>query len=341
ANRKLSSVFAKSLGPGTINDPKLSIADKVVQWNFLNAFNHLVIASAALKNNKALAGTANVAILLSLANDRAGSKYEHRTFFIDRVLLLNRNASDAAARVAGWTKSSVADPQKLAERTDTNHFKLMSGWCSLPGDQVSATQMWTYDRVDATTHVLPPGFTLNRYITHVNRGITHFHASFWPLPRHLSDADVESTQPSQEWKAHAARHDRLLAGLKGGQEIIGRIHADGTREPWYKGSGGGHFRRCAPGETDMDGPPESKKPLLDPSKMVQLISKHLDIFEPTGATLEDGDKFPEIRPKSHDGRGEETGISGPLRLRESPFYFLTAPFLRSMYDVLRFPFPQI
>ncbi|KAJ7867814.1 hypothetical protein B0H13DRAFT_2351808 [Mycena leptocephala] len=32
ANRKLSSVFAKSLGPGTINDPTLSLRDKVSQW---------------------------------------------------------------------------------------------------------------------------------------------------------------------------------------------------------------------------------------------------------------------------------------------------------------------
>ncbi|KAJ7769342.1 hypothetical protein B0H16DRAFT_254141 [Mycena metata] len=32
ADRKLSTVFAKSLGPGTINDPTLSLADKVIQW---------------------------------------------------------------------------------------------------------------------------------------------------------------------------------------------------------------------------------------------------------------------------------------------------------------------
>ncbi|KAJ7806894.1 hypothetical protein B0H14DRAFT_3152785 [Mycena olivaceomarginata] len=52
-NRKLSSVFAKSLGPG----------------NFLNAHNHLVIAAAALKNDEKFAGirVANVAISLSLS----------------------------------------------------------------------------------------------------------------------------------------------------------------------------------------------------------------------------------------------------------------------------------
>jgi hypothetical protein len=35
--------------------------------NFLNVHNHLVIAAAALKNDKKFAGTANVALLLSVA----------------------------------------------------------------------------------------------------------------------------------------------------------------------------------------------------------------------------------------------------------------------------------
>ncbi|KAJ7743367.1 hypothetical protein B0H16DRAFT_1561574 [Mycena metata] len=278
ANRKLSSAFAKSLGPG-VNDPKFNLADKLAEWNFLNIHNHTVIAAAALKNDKTFAGLANVAILLSFAPDRAGSKYEHRTFFIDRVLLLNREASNEAARTWGWTKSSMPDPQKAAERTDRNHFKLMAGWCSLPEDKVSPTQMWHYPCVDAVTHVLPPGFDLNRYITHVNRGITHFHASFWPLPRHLSDVDIASAAPPRGWKDHALRHDLKLSGLKGWQNIVGLVHADGTREPVYKGSVDGHFRRCAPSETDSDGPTKWKKLLVDPSKMVQLISKHLEIVQ--------------------------------------------------------------
>ncbi|KAF7335757.1 MYND-type domain-containing protein [Mycena venus] len=279
ANRKLSSIFAKSLGPGTINDPKLSLAEKHCQWNFLNIHNHLVIAAVALKNDKKFAGTANVALLLSMSKDRAGSKYEHRTFFIDRVLLLDRDASDSAARVAGWTKGSMKNPQKEAERTDRHHFKLMAGWCSLPGDQVSSTQMWQHPCSDVVDHVLPPGFDLNRYVTHVNRGITHFHASFWPLPRNISDADIESAKVPAGWREHALRHHQLLSGLKGGQSIVGYVHADGTREPFFKGSDGGHFRRCAPGETDSDGPAEYKKLLTDPSKMVRLLSKHLEIFE--------------------------------------------------------------
>jgi hypothetical protein len=109
--------------------------------NFLNLQNHLVIAAAALKNDPKFAGIKNVALLLSLANDRAGSKYEHRTFFIDRVLLLQREEGNAVARVADWTKGSSSDSQKMAERTDSEHFKLMAGWCSLPGDEMSGMQM--------------------------------------------------------------------------------------------------------------------------------------------------------------------------------------------------------
>ncbi|KAJ7461691.1 hypothetical protein B0H11DRAFT_2055546 [Mycena galericulata] len=279
ANRKLSSVFAKSLGPGTINDPTLSLSDKVVQWNFLNIANHLVIAAAALKNDPKFAGTVNIAILLSLAGDRAGSKYEHRTFFIDRVLLLGRDVSNAAAREAGWTQGSDGDSQKGAERTNSHHFKLLVGWCSLPKDELSKTQMWIFPASDAANHVLPPGFDLNRYVTHVNRGITHFHTSFWPLPRSVSDTDLEFAEVPKGWRDYMKRHHHLLSGLKGGQGIIGVINADGTRKPVYKFGDGGHFRRCAPGETDSDGPAEFKKPLMDSSRMVGLISRHLESYE--------------------------------------------------------------
>ncbi|KAJ6557579.1 hypothetical protein B0H19DRAFT_1234761 [Mycena capillaripes] len=284
ANRKLSSVFAKSLGPGTINDPSFSLKDKVSQWNFLNIVNHVVIGAAALKNDPKFAGTKNVAILLSLASERAGSRYEHRTFFIDRVLLLGREVSDAAARVAGWTKGQSADPAKEAGRTDRDHFKLMVGWCSLPNDERSKAQLWQPSTSDAAKHVLPPGFDLNRYISHVNRGITHFHASWWPqIARNASDADIDSAQIPPGWREYMVRHHEWLSGLKGGQGVLGQVYPDGTRVPVYKFSKGGHFRRCWPGETDSDGPAEFKKQLLDPSKMVRLISKHLTI-----TTLGDG-----------------------------------------------------
>ncbi|KAF8187034.1 hypothetical protein K438DRAFT_2019718 [Mycena galopus ATCC 62051] len=232
-----------------------------------------------MKNDPKLAGTVNIAILLSCADERAGFKYEHRTFFIDRVVLLQREASDAAARVWGWTKSAQSDEerQEQASQTDNTHSKLMVGWCMLPGGKVSETQMWKLPTKDITHHVLPPDFDLNRYVTHVNRGITHFHASFWPVPRNISDADLqlESAIMPKGWKPYAKPHHELLSGLKGGQDIIGRISSDGTRVPVYKVSKSGHFRRCAPGETDLEGPAEFQKPLLDPSRTVRFISQHI------------------------------------------------------------------
>jgi hypothetical protein len=178
--------------------------------------------------------------------------------------------------VKDWHGSwSVKDPEKVARKTDPHHFKLLVGWCK----GVKATQMWTYSSFKASSHVLPPGFDLNRYVAHVNRGITHFHASFWPLPRTISDAELESTEAPPEWKEYTSRHHFLFAGLKGGGGTLGYIKADGSREPVYKYSNSSHFRRCAPGETDTDGPVEFQKAMVDPSKMVRLLSKHLDIFE--------------------------------------------------------------
>ncbi|KAF7367611.1 hypothetical protein MSAN_00824500 [Mycena sanguinolenta] len=281
ANKKLSNVFAKSLGPGTLNDPTLSLKEKLIQWNFLNAGNHLIIAAAALKNDPKFAGTKNIGILISLSKERAGSKYEHRTFFIDRVLFLDREKSDSAARSYGWTRGSrsVEKCQEMAERTDAEHFKLMVGWCVMPSGETSGPQLWVHQVSEVPEHVLPPGFDLNRYVTHVNRGITHFHASWIPLSRNVSDVDIESMEMPQAWWDYVKRHYDSIAGLKGGQGTIGYISPDGTREPVYKWDSSGHFRRCAPGETDFDVAEEFKKQLVDPSMLVRLISKHLIIYE--------------------------------------------------------------
>ncbi|KAJ7161129.1 hypothetical protein C8R46DRAFT_1194446 [Mycena filopes] len=261
ANRKLSSTFAKSLGPGTIHDPKLSIEEKMVQWNFMNAHNHAVIAAAALKHDARFAATANVAILLSFAIDRAGSKYENRTFFIDRVLLLDRDASNAAARATSWTDG----------QTDKDYFKVRVGWCLLPGGKTSQSQMWTIPCADALTEVLPPGFDLHRYLTHVNRGITHFHASFWPLSRHwhLSDDDLEYAMVPAGWREYALRHHQMLSILKNGcglQDHVGYSY-----------------------------PPESKKLLFDSSKMVRLVSNELDKLEQELKDKQDKRKLEELK----------------------------------------------
>jgi hypothetical protein len=72
------------------------------------------------------------------------------------------------------------------------------------------------------------------------------------------------------------RHHAMLSGFNRGQGLIGYVRADGTREPIYKFADiNGYFRRVT-GET---GPAEFKRPLVDPRRMVRLITKHLAIFE--------------------------------------------------------------
>ncbi|KAJ6563060.1 hypothetical protein DFH09DRAFT_1315686 [Mycena vulgaris] len=50
----------------------LTLAERLSQWNLLNVANRLIIAAAAMKTE--IAETVNVALLLSCADERAGSK---------------------------------------------------------------------------------------------------------------------------------------------------------------------------------------------------------------------------------------------------------------------------
>ncbi|KAJ7112942.1 hypothetical protein C8R44DRAFT_796971 [Mycena epipterygia] len=269
ADRKLSTVFAKSLGPGTINDPTLSLADKLIQWNFLNVHNHFLIACAALKNDAELATKVNVGIFLKIISDRAGSKYDNRTFIIDRIALFPRESSEKFVAGKSWKNgNSTISPTY-------DHSKMLVGYCILPNGEMSETQMWT---IPAKPHlvdtILPPDFDLHRYITHVNRGVTHFHASFWPLPRDISDSDLEIARAPDTYCAYSSDHHSILSGLKG-QEVIGILNADGTRTSLYKRGQNGYVRKCAPGETDTEGPAEHKKHLVNPSRMVKKLAVDL------------------------------------------------------------------
>ncbi|KAJ7853702.1 hypothetical protein B0H14DRAFT_3136801 [Mycena olivaceomarginata] len=204
ADRKLSTVFAKSLGPGTINDPTFDLVDKVVQWNFLNLANHALIASAGREE-----------------------RFESR-----RVVLVPREKIEKYAEDQEWVKGKF---RGMIEGED----------------------------------VLPPAFDLHRYITHVNRGITHFHASFWPLPRDSfrCGAGRPGTSAAGRMEFPMLRGTTgTISGLRG-QGVVGIELPDGTRVPIYKVGANGHFRRCAPGETDTDGAEEFKKLLVDPSRM--------------------------------------------------------------------------
>ncbi|KAF7352268.1 hypothetical protein MVEN_01190500 [Mycena venus] len=294
ADRKLSTVFAKSLGPGTINDPNLGIADKVIQWNFLNVHNHMMIACAALKNDRKMAAMANVGIFLRLVEERTGSKYDNRTFIIERVALLPREDSDAFAKESPWRFGNTPATNDYGE-----HTKLLVGSYLLPNGKESETQLWVIPTAPDDPRfprfadvVLPPNFDLHRYITHVNRGVTHFHASFWEVPRDISDSDLEAAEPHPAYPSYELHHHLLVSGLKG-QDVIGIENPDGNRTPLFKRAMSGHVRKCAPGETDSDGPAEYKKLLADPSRMVKKIAKYLDMMSEFQETvMKQEKKFP-------------------------------------------------
>ncbi|KAJ7897706.1 hypothetical protein B0H14DRAFT_2557687 [Mycena olivaceomarginata] len=271
ADRKLSTVFVKSLGPGTINDPALSLADKVIQWNFLNVHNHMLIACAAL-NDKELAATMNVGIFLKLVGDRTGSKYDNRTFIIERVAYLPRESSNKMADRTVWKygNSSYKDAGQ--------HSKVLVGFCMLPNDKMADTQMWRIplgpDHSQLRNSTLPPNFDLHRYITHINRGVTHFHASFWALPRDISDSDLESADPLPEYDSYLFDHHLAISGLMG----QGIMDEHGNRTPIIKIGLAVHVRLCAPGEADTEGAAAYRKLLVDPSRIVKMLAKDLSVM---------------------------------------------------------------
>ncbi|KAJ6516499.1 hypothetical protein C8R45DRAFT_246447 [Mycena sanguinolenta] len=155
--------------------------------NFLNAYNHMVIACAALNNDETLAEsqTVDVGIFLKLVESRS-----HHTFIIDKVGLPPRRDTAKYAQDTNWVKGDE-------QPSNANHIKVMAGFCQLPNGR-SEVQMWQMVASSVVSDILPPGFDLHRYITHVHRGITHFHASFWPLPRNtqteMTDAEFEDVE---------------------------------------------------------------------------------------------------------------------------------------------------
>ncbi|KAJ7728331.1 hypothetical protein B0H16DRAFT_1777737 [Mycena metata] len=276
----------------TINDPTLSLADKVIQWcevflkrkrpennlapicrSFLNIHNHLLIACAALKNNKELALSANVGIFLRLVGERTGSKYDNRTFVIERVALFPRETSDAVAARTTWKYGNTDGEHSSPEE----HSKMLVGYCMLPNGKLADTQLWLISIPRLYSHILPPNFDLHQYITHVNRGVTHFHASFWNISRDISDSELEVAEPPDSYCDYAFSHLQTVSGLKG-QGVIGIQNEDGTRTPLFKRAQSGHIRKCAPGETDSDGPAAYKKLIADPSRIVKKIMVDLDAW---------------------------------------------------------------
>ncbi|KAJ7843929.1 hypothetical protein B0H13DRAFT_2412212 [Mycena leptocephala] len=123
---------------------------------------------------------------------------------------------------------------------------------------------------------LPPGFDLHRYITHVNRGITHFHGSFWPLPRRLSDSAFEAAEPPPEWLRYMLCHSAgfqydttLPESNTGVMMVFAVVKRDGTTLLYkYDNDISSAFYSDAIAKVD---PTEFKKLLDDPSRKLCMI----------------------------------------------------------------------
>ncbi|KAJ6455353.1 hypothetical protein C8R45DRAFT_1111394 [Mycena sanguinolenta] len=216
---------------------------------------------------------------LKLGGERINSKYDHRTFIIDEVVLLPRCDTAKYVETIDWYKGNT--PQ----HTPTgDHIKVIVGFCRLPEVGLSQIQLWYPSVSTIKTNLLPPNFDLHRYITHVNHGITHFHASFWPLTRHVLTSMTEVEQDEAEKDApsallgYASRHRQVLFGGEE-QGVASLLQSYGARVPSFKrntSAKNGYFSSCAPGETDTDSPGEFKTLVVDPSRMVRMLSRVLE-----------------------------------------------------------------
>ncbi|KAJ7120237.1 hypothetical protein C8R44DRAFT_853515 [Mycena epipterygia] len=179
----------------------------------------------------------------------------------------------------------------------------MIGFCLLPDGKMSSSTRNPYYLYSASETSLPPAFDLHRYITHVTRGITHFHGSFWPLPRRLSDAAFEAAEPPSEWIRYMRLQPegfgpgygrRRLASFDFDNmdaEVFGVAKRDGTRVQLFKYdknvSGASFDNR--PAEIAKVDTTEFKKLLDDPSRRLCMVPvyewlsnrrKSIEVFGP-------------------------------------------------------------
>ncbi|KAJ6525994.1 hypothetical protein B0H19DRAFT_1275865 [Mycena capillaripes] len=166
-----------------MNDPTRSLEHKAAQWASLHHASLSLIQATVFENKKLDEETPHLGVFLKLV--AKSPNYDHRSFIIDKVALI-----PFARGEMGWST------------------QLMTGYCLLPNGKSPPPYWWhpiscTY-RASGTT--LPPGFDLHRYITHINRGITHFHGSYWPLPRRLSNAAFEAAEPPKQWLHYMRLH---------------------------------------------------------------------------------------------------------------------------------------
>ncbi|KAJ7856519.1 hypothetical protein B0H14DRAFT_2752943 [Mycena olivaceomarginata] len=202
-DRKLSDALIQSSKFRRVHDPKVSLSEKVERWERLH-YHNIWIMHAVFKDNPELKETMHLGVFLKLVGN--GPEYGHRSFIIDKLALMP------------WA--------------DEKFSMVMAGFCSLPDGKMSSCHSTASYRTQEAA--LPPGFDLHRFITHVNRGITHFHGSFWPLPRGLSDIAFEAAEPPREWLHYMLVHYDGFVFVGPDRQGFGVEKRDGTRVPLYR-----------------------------------------------------------------------------------------------------------
>ncbi|KAF7337094.1 hypothetical protein MVEN_02146700 [Mycena venus] len=200
--RKVSNEWTRFSGLG-VCDPALNLAE-VSQWRILHFRSVALILSAAYENHEELKENTHLGIFLKLVGDG----HDHCSFIIDKVAFIPWSPNESWATVK-------------------------MGFCLLPDGKItSLTREGQYGTYGTT---LPPGFDLHRYITHVNRGITHFHGSFWPLPRKLSDTAFDAAKPPKEWLHYMRHHPGGFIYVDGIEsEVFGVAKRDGSQVQLYE-----------------------------------------------------------------------------------------------------------
>jgi hypothetical protein len=180
-----------------------------------------------------------------------GPEYDHRSFVIEKVALIPWGPREA------WSN-------------------VMVGFCLLPGGKMFSLEPEPDYCYSASGTPLPPSFDLHRYITHINREITHFHGSFWPLPRRLSDAAFEAAEAPKDWLRYMRLNCNGFQYVTGiTSAVFGVAKGDGRQAPLYKYDKHVYevafdWRLEALAKVDTT---EFKKLLDDPSRKVCLVPR--------------------------------------------------------------------
>ncbi|KAJ7435285.1 hypothetical protein FB451DRAFT_1194757 [Mycena latifolia] len=213
-NRKLSEAFNRMQPPEGCLKERYELMSGCVGSPFLrlSCFTPgLMIRPDASTSSMAIdkkpEETPHLGIFLKLVDE--GPDYDYLSFVIEKVAIIAFSHGERVPLV-------------------------MTGYCVLPGATPRApytcssmhhpyTWRPTHYSYNPSSTALPPGFDLDRLLLHINRGITHFHGSYWPLPFKLSDADFEAAEPPEQW----FRYMRLLP--HGFQLVLPRLGLGGSQ----------------------------------------------------------------------------------------------------------------